>query len=158
MLDQTLRLLHPFIPYVTEELWQHLPHPEGEAPALIVAAWPEPHPAYDAPDAAASFERLTEACAPSATPAANTTWTLAAKSPPASTLPAICRLPDHDAGPRSLARLDPDQLTFGPAPADLKGITLVAGEITIFLPWVDSSTWTPSANACGSNWPRRKSI
>jgi valyl-tRNA synthetase len=44
VLDQTLRLLHPFIPFVTEELWQHLPAPagaEGQWPrALIVAPWP----------------------------------------------------------------------------------------------------------------------
>jgi valyl-tRNA synthetase len=38
VLEQTLRLLHPFMPFVTEEIWQHLPH-EGEA--LIVAPWPE---------------------------------------------------------------------------------------------------------------------
>ena len=38
VLDQTLRLLHPFMPFITEEIWQSTPH-EGEA--LIVAAWPE---------------------------------------------------------------------------------------------------------------------
>ena len=38
VLDQILRLLHPFMPFITEEIWQSLPH-EGEA--LIVAQWPE---------------------------------------------------------------------------------------------------------------------
>ena len=38
VLDQTLRLLHPFMPFITEEIWQTLPH-EGDA--LIVASWPE---------------------------------------------------------------------------------------------------------------------
>jgi len=37
VLDQTLRLLHPFMPFITEEIWQSLPH-EGEA--LITAQWP----------------------------------------------------------------------------------------------------------------------
>ncbi len=37
VLDQTLRLLHPFMPFITEEIWQSLPH-EGDA--LIVADWP----------------------------------------------------------------------------------------------------------------------
>ncbi len=36
-LGSTLKLLHPFMPFVTEEIWQSLPH-EGEA--LIVAPWP----------------------------------------------------------------------------------------------------------------------
>jgi len=40
-LDQCLRMLHPFIPFVTEEIWQHLPHEEE---ALIIARWPEADP------------------------------------------------------------------------------------------------------------------
>ena len=38
VLDQTLRLLHPFMPFITEEIWQSIPH-EGDA--LIVAQWPQ---------------------------------------------------------------------------------------------------------------------
>ncbi len=36
-LDTSLRLLHPYIPFVTEEIWRQMPH-EGQA--LIVAQWP----------------------------------------------------------------------------------------------------------------------
>ena len=42
VLDQALRLLHPAMPFVTEAIWENLPHGEGEAPALMMAAWPEP--------------------------------------------------------------------------------------------------------------------
>ena len=38
VLDQILRLLHPFMPFITEEIWQSIPH-EGDA--LIVAQWPQ---------------------------------------------------------------------------------------------------------------------
>jgi len=37
VLDNTMRLLHPFMPFVTEEIWQSLPH-EGES--ITVANWP----------------------------------------------------------------------------------------------------------------------
>jgi len=37
-LDQTLRLLHPFIPFITEEIWQNLPS-SGES--LVTASFPE---------------------------------------------------------------------------------------------------------------------
>ncbi|BAB06757.1 valine--tRNA ligase [Halalkalibacterium halodurans] len=37
VLDQTMRLLHPLMPFITEEIWQHLPH-EGES--ITVASWP----------------------------------------------------------------------------------------------------------------------
>jgi valyl-tRNA synthetase len=46
VLERTLRLLHPFMPFVTEEIWQHLPHADaGEA--LVVAPWPEPEGEQD---------------------------------------------------------------------------------------------------------------
>lgn len=45
VLDRTLRLLHPFMPFITEEVWQHLyadvPEDQRPAPALIIAPWPE---------------------------------------------------------------------------------------------------------------------
>ncbi len=44
VLDQTMRLLHPFMPFITEEIWQNLPH-EGES--ITVAKWPEVDPAVN---------------------------------------------------------------------------------------------------------------
>ncbi|MEW6515684.1 MAG: valine--tRNA ligase [candidate division FCPU426 bacterium] len=37
--DETLRLLHPFLPFITEEIWSHLP---GKRDFLMRAAWPVP--------------------------------------------------------------------------------------------------------------------
>lgn len=37
VLDNTMRLLHPFMPFITEEIWQNLPH-QGES--ITIAAWP----------------------------------------------------------------------------------------------------------------------
>ena len=42
VLDNALRLLHPAMPFVTEAIWENLPLDGEQAPALIVAAWPEP--------------------------------------------------------------------------------------------------------------------
>ena len=55
VLDQTLRLLHPFVPFLTEQLWQKLaelaPVRGIEAPVptselLVLAAWPAVQPAW----------------------------------------------------------------------------------------------------------------
>jgi len=40
VLDQALRLLHPFMPYITEEIWTNLPLAERDAPSLTIAGWP----------------------------------------------------------------------------------------------------------------------
>lgn len=57
VLDMTMRMLHPFTPYITEELWQHLkdevlssPYEDrfGEWPdALMITPWPKPRPIED---------------------------------------------------------------------------------------------------------------
>lgn len=54
VLEHALRLLHPMMPFVTEEIWQHLPH-HGEA--LIVAKWVQGGKTTD-PEAEAAFERV----------------------------------------------------------------------------------------------------
>jgi valyl-tRNA synthetase len=48
VLETVLRLLHPFMPFITEELWQRLPH-EGES--IMVAPFPRASAAATAPDA-----------------------------------------------------------------------------------------------------------
>ena len=55
VMSNTLRLLHPFMPYITEEIWQTLPH-DGEA--LIVAKWPEYDEALAFPMEAADMEKV----------------------------------------------------------------------------------------------------
>jgi valyl-tRNA synthetase len=37
VLENTLKLLHPFMPFITETIWQHLPH-EGQS--IMIAHWP----------------------------------------------------------------------------------------------------------------------
>ena len=37
VLENTLKLLHPFMPYITEEIWQHIPH---EGISIMVAKYP----------------------------------------------------------------------------------------------------------------------
>ena len=56
-LGSTLKLLHPFMPFVTEEIWQSLPH-EGEA--LIVAPWPEYEEGHAFPQAEAEMKKVME--------------------------------------------------------------------------------------------------
>lgn len=58
VLTYTLEMLHPFMPFVTEHLWQHLPH-EGES--IIVAPWPKPQPQLDFKEEAATMNTIMEA-------------------------------------------------------------------------------------------------
>ena len=57
VLDNTLRLLHPIMPFVTEEIWQSVPH-VGES--LVVATYPTVHPEQMDEKAAEEMEFLMD--------------------------------------------------------------------------------------------------
>ena len=58
VLTDILKLLHPFMPFITEELYGAIPHEDGR---LIVAAYPEYDPALSFPGDEADFEAVMTA-------------------------------------------------------------------------------------------------
>ncbi|MBI5837297.1 MAG: valine--tRNA ligase [Candidatus Eisenbacteria bacterium] len=59
VLDDTLRLLHPFMPFVSEELWQSLPGRKADE-RLPVAAWPKQKAAWRRPEVVQELQQLQE--------------------------------------------------------------------------------------------------
>ncbi|MCV9885213.1 valine--tRNA ligase [Metabacillus halosaccharovorans] len=57
VLDNTMRLLHPFMPFITEEIWQSLPH-QGES--ITIAAWPTVNEDLTDHEAATEMKLLVE--------------------------------------------------------------------------------------------------
>lgn len=57
VLDQTLRLLHPIMPFVTEKIWLTMPH---QGKSLVNAAYPVVHAEYNDPAAEKQMENLIE--------------------------------------------------------------------------------------------------
>lgn len=53
--DMTMRMLHPFMPFITEEIWQKLPH-KGES--ITIASWPEVNEQFHDEQAANEMNRL----------------------------------------------------------------------------------------------------
>jgi valyl-tRNA synthetase len=57
VLEQTQRLIHPFMPFISEEIWQNLPH---EGATISLAAWPVYKEEFAADDAVREMEQLME--------------------------------------------------------------------------------------------------
>ncbi len=55
VLGQSLQLLHPFMPFITEEIWQHLP---GQRGSIMVSPWPLARPERDDRPAEAAMELI----------------------------------------------------------------------------------------------------
>ena len=58
VLTQMLKLLHPFMPFITEEIWQALPH-EGDF--LMLSDWPQADPALSFPEEEKAMELIMDA-------------------------------------------------------------------------------------------------
>ena len=132
VLERTLRLLHPFMPFVTEAIWQGLPH-EGEA--LIIAPWPQPGPTD--PEAEAQMGLLMELVRGIRNARAEY------NVEPARRIPALFVAGDqttllqaHRDLLVNLARLDARQTQITAALADKpqQAVTLVSGPVVCYLP------------------------
>ena len=60
-LKNMLKLLHPFMPFITEEIWGFLPHGEDEEGYLISAEWPKASTSYVYPKAEKTVEMAMDA-------------------------------------------------------------------------------------------------
>lgn len=58
VMSNTLKLLHPFMPFITEEIWQTLPH-EGES--IMISDWPKANDALNFPAQEGEMERIMAA-------------------------------------------------------------------------------------------------
>ncbi len=58
VLTQMLKLLHPFMPFITEEIWQALPH---EGNFLMLSDWPQADPALSFPEEEKAMELVMDA-------------------------------------------------------------------------------------------------
>jgi len=149
VLDTSLRLLHPFTPFVTEEIWGHLKGAvtetapglspdEGWEEALIVARWPEPTPTapWEA-QAVADFTLVMDVV--------RAIRNLRAEKnvPPRRRIPAVLvggeRTPilrQQSTAIAALAKLDAEHLAIFDALHDKPEgyIALVVGPVEIYLP------------------------
>ncbi|MFB0971845.1 MAG: valine--tRNA ligase, partial [Neofamilia sp.] len=57
VLEANLKLLHPIMPYITEEIYQHLPNKEE---ALIISQWPKAKSEFEFPEIFLEFEYIKE--------------------------------------------------------------------------------------------------
>ncbi len=119
VLETALRLLHPFMPFLTEEIWQRLPaavREEGKRFSIMVAPYPEPDASLRDPEAEQDLEMVMDLI-------------LAVRNirgvmniPPSVKLTVIVKVESEETGAhlagnggyvRTLARVE--ELTIGPA-------------------------------------------
>ena len=142
LLDRALRLLHPYMPFVTEEVWQHLYAEMDEAkrpaPALIVAPWPVAAPAQVDQAAEDDFALLQEIVTrirdakkeAGVEPGKRVQAIIAAGAKTAL-------LKQQAAVVEQLARTEPPRIERKLAAKPEQAMALVAGSVEVYLPLAD---------------------
>ena len=131
VLLRILELLHPFMPFLTEEIWQALPH-EGDF--LIRAAWPTYQDALHFPQAESDMENVKDAI--TAVRARRAEMNV----PPSkkAQLILVTKRPEtYEVGKHFITRMAyaSEVTVTAQAPADLKGmVTVATHDANIYLP------------------------
>ncbi len=136
VLETALRLLHPFMPFVTEAIWQALPEGTKDGQALIVARWPEADRELLDSDAEENMAILMDLVRGIRNRRADYRVT------PGQRIPAMMAaggatdvLEEQRAELCALAKLDPERLDIQEAlEPPSQAAAIIAGEVTCYLP------------------------
>ena len=134
VLLRILELLHPFMPFITEEIWQALPH-EGEY--LISAQWPEYQDALHFPEAETAMEAVKDAI--SAIRARRAEMNVP-PSRKAQVILVTAQPDNYKLGAHFITRMAyASELTvLTAAPADLTGmVTVATHDATVYMPMAE---------------------
>jgi valyl-tRNA synthetase len=132
VLDRALLLLHPFMPFVTEELWAERAPEAGRASLLMLAPWPERRGLADA-DADAEIGWLIRLISEVRSVRAEMNVPAGAKVPlviAGASAETKARVARHEETMLRLARLD--KIEFGKPPPG--AVQIVLDEVTLALP------------------------
>jgi valyl-tRNA synthetase len=142
VLETSLRLLHPFMPFVTEALWQALPTPlppregQGEGHSLMLARWPEPDAALINTEAESQMGLMMDLVRGFRNLRAEYAVTPGKRIPAAIAAGDAAEWLDAQRAVLcSLAKLDASQLSIQPTvePPD-QSATVVVGDVVGYLP------------------------
>jgi len=150
VLDISLRLLHPFTPFITEELWSHLKRAAARSTlaflvkdwpeALILAPWPETRPQEDWEDDKVADFNLVQEVVRAIRNLRSEKGVKSSRRIPATLVSTSVApiLRQQAATIAALAGIEPDSLTIRESiPAKPEGhIVLVVGRVEIYLPLV----------------------
>ena len=140
VLERTLRLLHPFMPFITEEIWQNLvrrlPSEEGMSPSIMVS----PYPVADASQDDSQAEGEISLVMHTVRAVRNTRAQL--RIPAGQYLEAVVEanglqtaIEEEAEVIRNLTRIDPlSVVSGGTGSSQPKGITLVVNPLVVRLP------------------------
>lgn len=132
VLVRTLELLHPFIPFITEELYRSVPHMKGMGEILMMQRYPEYDASLDFPEAAAQMEQLMALIKQ----VRQLRQKMGVPYSRKTRLYLITEHPDtYRAGVDYLKRLAcASELRFEPVSSDIQAATVVTSDAQVFIP------------------------